>query len=131
MGGEDLLCRSPGQHHNPSTREWARSDLVPRVAYGADFPNLSVYECHPYRASDMLAPPRDHHVITVYLDDSPHLRQERAGVIETSAPRRGEAIVKPAGYDSRWHGEVPWHVRIALPADSLPPFQPASHLGPV
>jgi hypothetical protein len=29
--------------------------------------------------------------------------------------RRGEAILKPAGYDSRWHGEVPWHVRIALP----------------
>lgn len=30
-----------------------------------------------------------------------------------------KAILKPAGYDSRWHGEVPWHVRIALPADSL------------
>jgi AraC family transcriptional regulator len=96
-----------------------RGDLVPKVAYGADFPNLSVYECHPYRAVDMFAPPREHHVISVYLDDAGHLRQERAGVVESGVARRGEAILKPAGYESRWHGEVPWHVRIALPADAL------------
>jgi hypothetical protein len=66
--------------HGASTREWARSDLVPKVAHGADFPNLLVYECHPYRAIDMVAPPRDHHVITVYLDDAGHLFAKSAQV---------------------------------------------------
>jgi AraC family transcriptional regulator len=67
----------------------------------------------------MIAPPRDHHVITVYLEESRHLRQERGGVIEAGGLRRGDATIKPAGFDSRWHGDVPSHVRIALSGEAV------------
>ena len=44
----------------------------------------------------MFAPPRNHHVIVICLEDSAHLYQERGGVHEAGPVLRGDVIIQPA-----------------------------------
>lgn len=63
--------------------------------------------------------PRDHHVITIALAYSPDVLQERLGKVFQSVCMSGETTMMPAGYETRFRGLLPGHIRIGLMPDRL------------
>jgi AraC family transcriptional regulator len=69
---------------------------------------------------ELIAQPRDHDVLTMALSESPHIMsQQRCGELFEGRFRIGEAIITPAGVESRWRGEFPAHLNIRIERDQL------------
>lgn len=72
-----------------------------------------------YRADGIFAPARDHHVLAIPLGSSAWVRQERGGHTIGGPMLPGEAVLMPAGMDSRWDGEIPARLRVSIDPASL------------
>jgi AraC family transcriptional regulator len=72
-----------------------------------------------YRADGIFAPARDHHVLAIPLGSSTWVRQERGGQAVGGPMHPGEAVLMPAGMDSRWDGELPARLRVSIEPASL------------
>lgn len=72
-----------------------------------------------YFVEEMVAPPRDHHVITLALGRSESVVQERCGMQFASPSIPGESLVIPAGFQTRWKGLLPAHVCMRIAPQRL------------
>ncbi|TWB11284.1 AraC family transcriptional regulator [Nitrospirillum amazonense] len=72
-----------------------------------------------YMDGSQFMPPRDHHIVTVSLGRSSEVLQERLGKTFESPSLFGEATLMPAGYETRFRGLLPQHIRIGLMPDHL------------
>lgn len=80
---------------------------------------IAVEECAGYTVDDLVSPARDHHVITLALEASPYVMQERCGKRFESPSRAGESIIMPAGYRVRFRGRFPAYIAMRLPPEQL------------
>ncbi|MDG3439490.1 helix-turn-helix transcriptional regulator [Nitrospirillum amazonense] len=72
-----------------------------------------------YMDGSQFMPPRDHHIVTVSLGRSSDVLQERLGKTFESPSLFGEATMMPAGYETRFRGLLPRHIRIGLMPEQL------------
>ncbi len=79
---------------------------------GRAWKDIAVDEFGSYTASDMVVGPRDHHILSINLTDTAHVRQQRCGRLFESPGRTGEASIIPSGFGSRWDGVLPAHVSL-------------------
>ena len=105
------------------TLEEARQELAvrPLRATSADrsWGGVSLDQFESYDAQDMVAPARDHHVVTLALGFSSRVLQARCGTRLESDCWAGEVTMIPAGFRGRWHGVLPAHLRIAVALDAV------------
>ena len=86
---------------------------------GRDWCGVAVDQFGSYLVEDMVAPPRNHHALTVCLGDSPSVVQMRCGSTFTSASRIGQASIIPGGFKSRWRGRIPEAISFRFLPDVL------------
>ena len=84
-----------------------------------DWSGVAVDRFGGYSVEDMLAPPRDHHALTVCLGDAPGITQERCGRVFQSPSRIGQASIIPGGLKSRWRGQIPDAITFRFTPDLL------------
>ncbi|MGA7809321.1 helix-turn-helix domain-containing protein [Bradyrhizobium sp.] len=103
--------------------EEARRQLVDRPLLAASdihrWTDIAVEECAGYTVEDLVSPARDHHVITLSLEDSPYVMQERCGKRFESPTRTGESIIMPAGYRVHFRGRFPAYIAMRLSPEKL------------
>jgi AraC family transcriptional regulator len=103
--------------------EAARHQLAERPLIAASdihhWTGIAVEECAGYTVDNLVSPPRDHHVITLSLEDSPFVMQERCGRRFESPARAGEGTLMPAGHKLRFRGQFPAYIAMRLPPDKL------------
>jgi AraC family transcriptional regulator len=115
---------SAASFRNAMNVESVRKQLCERTVIGTSagrpWEGISVDEYASCRADDphFLAP-RDHHVVTISLGESPYVFQERLGQRFESPCHFGEITMMPAGYEMRFRGELPAHIRIGISLASL------------
>lgn len=103
--------------------EQARRDLgrfpIAASSAGRAWRGVALDRFGSYTVADMIAPPRDHHVITMPLENAPRVYQERCGRTHESASLIGETTVLPAGYKTRWQGRLPAHLCMRVETATL------------
>jgi AraC family transcriptional regulator len=103
--------------------EEARRQLTDRPLLAASdlrrWTGIAVEECAGYTVEDLVSPARDHHVITLSLEASPYVMQERCGKRFESPSRVGESIIMPAGYRVHFRGRFPAYIAMRLSPEKL------------
>jgi len=103
--------------------EEARRQLMDRPLLAASdihrWAGIAVEECAGYTVEDLVSPARDHHVITLSLEDSPYVMQERCGKRFESPSRAGESIIMPAGHRVHFRGRFPAYIAMRLSPEKL------------
>jgi AraC family transcriptional regulator len=103
--------------------EQVRRDLASRPLRASSgsrsWHGVALDEYGGYRADGLVAPARDHHVLSIPLGPSTWVRQRRGGQSIGGPVHPGEAVLMPAGMDSRWDGVFPDHLRVSIDPASL------------
>jgi AraC family transcriptional regulator len=98
--------------------ESARRQLADRPLVAASdvhrWTSIAVEECAGYTVEDLISPARDHHVVTMCLEGSPFVMQERCGQRYEGSAFAGEATVMPAGYRVRFRGQFPAYLAMRV-----------------
>jgi AraC family transcriptional regulator len=101
------------------TRRELSSRPLRATSGGRSWSGLSLDRFDAYTVRDMIAPPRDHHVVTAAIGRSGRVLQHRHGKSLESVCLPGEITMIPAGYKGRWDGLLPAHIRIAVAMDDF------------
>jgi AraC family transcriptional regulator len=106
-----------------ATVEDARRELSARpilaTMRGRTWHGVGVDELSSYTPNNMAFGPRDHHLLSINLGDTPYVRSERYGRVYEGAGLTGEAAIVPAGTDTRWDGTIPPHITIRFSPAAL------------
>ena len=99
-------------------RELAEKPLL-GTSRGREWSGIAVDEFGSYQADRMVVGPRDHHILSINLEGTSFVRQERCGRIFESPGRTGEASLMPSGFQMRWDGLLPAHISLRFLPEAL------------
>jgi AraC family transcriptional regulator len=98
----------------------ARSTLASKATIkGRNWNGVSIDKLSSYAATNLVAGPRDHHILTINLADLDYVRSRRCGEVYEGPGRFGEASIHPAGIGSVWDGNIPPHITVRFSQDTL------------
>lgn len=111
------------RERSATTIEQARKELgthhLRATSAGRGWSSIAVDEFGEHFADDMLAPPRDHHVVTLAIQSSAYVYQNRMGKTFESPCQAGEITMLPAGHETRWRGLLPNNLCMRLTTEKL------------
>ena len=96
----------------PEARRALAAEPAHATIKGRSWNGISIDKLSAYVATDLIAAPRDHHLLTINLADLPYVRSQRCGLTYEGPGRVGEASIQPGGTASTWDGNIPPHITV-------------------